>query len=288
MNSFFSECVKKLQAADIAMPRLEARMLWSEVLKCAPAEVYENASLTDAQKEQIFAMLKRRLSHEPMDKILGHREFYKADFKVNTDVLSPRPDTETLVESALNLLPINTQAKILDLGTGSGCIILSLLAERIKAYGVAVDISPAALAVAEENAEHLGVCNRLNFICADWFQSDFTALIADKFDIIISNPPYIPSADIEKLADEVKNYDPRTALDGGADGYDSYIRIAELAPIILKNGGLLILEAGYNQAEKIRQICENHNMSHLQTIKDLAGINRCIIMKKAVAEPKKI
>ena len=288
MDSFFGECIKKLQAANIAMPRLEARMLWAEVLQCTPSEVYENTPLTDAQKEQISAMLERRLSHEPMDKILGHREFYKADFKVNTDVLSPRPDTETLVESALNFLPLETTAKILDLGTGSGCIIISLLAERIKAHGVAVDISPAALAVAKENAEHLDVCNRLNFICADWFQPDFATLMTDKFDIIVSNPPYIPSADIAGLDDEVKNYDPQTALDGGADGYDCYRRIAELAPNLLKDGGLLILEAGYNQAENIRKICEENNMFHLRTVKDLADINRCVIMKKAVAETKKI
>ncbi|MCQ2735423.1 MAG: peptide chain release factor N(5)-glutamine methyltransferase [Alphaproteobacteria bacterium] len=288
MDSFFNECIKKLQTAGIAMPRLETRMLWADILKCAPAEVYENTPLTEEQKSQVSAMLQRRLLHEPMDKILGHREFYKSDFKVNADVLSPRPDTETLVESALNLLPENTQAKILDLGTGSGCIIISLLAERLKTSGVAIDISPTALAVAKENAERLNMCSRLKFICADWFQADFTTYLTDKFDVIVSNPPYIPSIDIAKLDDEVKKYDPRIALDGGADGYNSYRRIAELAPDILKDEGFLILEAGYNQAEDIRRICEKNNMTHFKTVKDLAGINRCVIMKKAVAETKKI
>ncbi len=278
---FFAECLAKLQAAGIEAPRLETRLLWAAVLHCAASEVYADIALTAAQKVAIAALVARRLAHEPLDKIVGHREFYKADFKVSTDVLSPRPDSETLVESAL-ALPLAASARILDLGTGSGCLLISLLAERPQARGTAVDISPAALQIARENAATVGVTKQIKFVCADWFEHDFSTKIGGPFALIISNPPYIPSAEIATLAPEVKNYDPRLALDGGVDGLQSYRRLAELAPQLLEDGGYIVLEAGYGQAADIAALFVAQGLQMCAIRKDLGGVDRCIILQKLV------
>ncbi len=279
MSTVFEQIVAELSAAGIDAPRLEARLLIASVLKKAPTLVFADTTLNDAQLAKLNALLKQRLQHKPLDKILGHREFYKSDFMVNENVLSPRPDTEILVEEALRLLPDNN-VKILDLGTGSGCIIESLLAERQKVSGVAVDISAQSLAVAQKNAENLGISKRLQFIQADWFADDFIKRIGEKFDMIVSNPPYIPTADISTLEPEVKNYDPRAALDGGKDGFDSYKRIAAIAPNLLQDGGYILLEAGIGQAKQIAEICEQNGLKHIRTVADLSGIERCVILQK--------
>ena len=279
MNDYFDFILQKLIAAGIENPRLETRILLAAVLQCAPSEIFGNVKLSVAQQRAAEDMLQQRLAHKPLDKIIGRREFYKANFVVNENVLSPRPDTEILVEEAIKLLP-DTAVEILDLGTGSGCIIESILAEKPQARGVAVDISAAALQTARLNAENLQLTTRLDFVNADWFAPDFCAKIGKKFDMIVSNPPYIPTADIATLAAEVKNYDPAAALDGGADGYDSYRRIAELAPELLQNGGYILLEAGIGHAEKIADIFCNHKLKLINIVPDLNGISRCIILQK--------
>ena len=279
MNDHFDFILQKLIAAGIENPRLETRILLAAVLQCAPSEIFGNVKLSATQQRAAEDMLQQRLAHKPLDKIIGRREFYKANFVVNENVLSPRPDTEILVEEAIKLLP-DTAMEILDLGTGSGCIIESILAEKPQARGVAVDISAAALQTARLNAENLQLTTRLDFVNADWFAPDFCAKIGKKFDMIVSNPPYIPTADIDSLAAEVKNYDPAAALDGGADGYDSYRRIAELAPELLQNGGYILLEAGIGQAEKIADIFCNHKLKLINIVPDLNGISRCIILQK--------
>ena len=286
MADYFSTMVQRLAAAKIENPRLESRLLLAEVLHCKPSEIYAGIDISDANMRKTEALLERRLQHKPLDKILGHREFYKYDFAVNEDVLSPRPDTEILLESALAILSDIPTANILDLGCGSGCIIESLLKEMPQACGVAVDISDKALAVAKKNADSHTIGTRLQFIKADWFADNFIDAFKDKFDMIISNPPYIPSADIENLEPEVKNYDPRLALDGGESGYDSYMRIAEVAPELLKDDGYILLEAGQGQAQKIVDIFASHGFAMRKTVNDLSGIARCVILQKAVAESK--
>ena len=180
----------------------------------------------------------------------------------------------------LETYPDRNQAlNFLDLGTGSGCIIESLLAEYPNANGLAVDISAKALSVAQQNAESLGLSNRLNFLQADWFASDFVQKINRKFEVIVTNPPYIPTADITKLDKEVKNFDPLMALDGGVDGFSSYRRLAEVVPQLLTDGGYVFIEAGIDQAEKIAQIFTTGGL-RLQAIKtDLSGIQRCVILQ---------
>ncbi len=280
MANIFDNLVQQLANSGTESPRLEARLLLAEVLNKEPSEIFADIELAPAQDKSLQNLLQRRLSHEPLDKILGKRDFYRATFKVSDKVLSPRPDTETLVEAALRLLPSDNPTTILDLGTGSGCIIESLLLERPSAQGVAIDISPEALQIAADNAVNLGVANRLKFIQASWFYADFATRLAQKFDLIVTNPPYIPTKDIATLMPEVQKYDPLLALDGGTDGFDSYKRIAELAPILLKDGGYILLEAGIGQAEQIAEIFAKQGLQHIATEKDLAGIKRCVVMRK--------
>lgn len=287
MTNLFSIVMQKLAEAGIENPRLETRMILAEVLGISPSMIHSAIQLNAEQEAMVMNMCDQRLQHKPLDKILGHREFYKSDFKVSEEVLSPRPDTEVLVEAALRLLANRSGLRILDLGTGSGCIVETLLLEFPQALAVAVDISPAALAVAQENAVRLGVDNRLQFVNADWFDTKISELITDSYDLIVSNPPYIPTSDIAGLAKEVRQYDPMLALDGGKNGFDSYLRIAELAPHWLKDNGLILLEAGIGQARQIADIFSAQGLHLLEIVPDLNGIERCVIMQKAVAETKK-
>lgn len=276
----FDQVVEKLVSKQIISPRLEARLLMAHVLNVEPDEISPSTVLDEVQKLELNRLLEKRLAHMPIDKIIGRRAFYKYDFFVNEDVLSPRPDTEVLVEAAV-LFAQESQAKtILDLGTGSGCILCSLLKECETASGWAVDQSAKSLAVARKNAEHLGIGTRVTWLQADWFDPDFPAKFPFKFDLIVSNPPYIASAEIETLDAEVKLYDPYKALDGGADGYQSYRRIAELAPQLLNDDGRIFIEAGINQADRICQIFEENGLMCCDVLKDLSGVERCVIFQK--------
>lgn len=280
MHNVFMQIIQQFSNAGIESPRLEARILLAYVLGCETSDIIGDIKLNARQYAMLQELLQRRLAHEPLDKIIGRREFYKYTFHTSEAVLSPRPDTEILVEEALKIIPSEKNVCILDLGTGSGCIIATLLAERPQASGVAVDVSVAALQVAQKNAEMLGISKRLQLLQGDWFAADFTAQIEDKFDFIVTNPPYIPTADIATLEPEVKNYDPLSALDGGPDGFASYRRIAQLTPFLLKKGGYILLEAGYNQAEEIAHIFVAQGLQLKNVACDLAGIQRCVILQK--------
>lgn len=283
MSDFFTEIVNLLANAQISSPRLEAREIIAFVLNKNRTEIYSGSDIDDKQKEVVLNLVKKRIAHYPLDKLIGRKGFYKNEFITNESVLSPRPETELLVEKSLELKPENTPADILDLGTGSGCIIESILAERPLWRGVAVDVSAEALAVAQKNSQLLDLNNRLRFIRAGWFDTDFIAKISENFDIIVSNPPYIPHSDINKLDDEVKLHDPNLALDGGETGFDSYERIAKIAPQLLKNKGYILLEAGMGQAKQIAQLFENQGLRCLEIVSDLSGIERCVILQKQVA-----
>ena len=280
MDNLFAKIMYDLAAAGVESPRLETRLLLAAAKNCNPAEIFTDTSLNEEQERLVQQMAEQRVAHKPLDKILGHREFYKADFDVDGNVLSPRPDTEILVEKALQYMP-STAYTILDLGTGSGCIIESILLERPKVYGVAVDVSAAALQVAQKNALKLRVEKRLKLIEADWFNLNFTQKIGQKFDVIVTNPPYIPTKDIDALEPEVREYDPRKALDGGADGFESYKRIAELVPDLLNDGGYVLIEAGVGQAGKIADLFRQSGLKLIEIADDLSGIARCVVLQKA-------
>lgn len=224
-------------------------------------------------------MVEQRALFCPVDKILGCKGFYKHDFIVNQDVLSPRADTEILVEQALKNMDKTTSTNILEFGVGSGCIIISLLFDLPLAQGLGVDISSKALNICQQNAKKIGVGDRLKLKNISWFD-DLWQTQDKLFDLIISNPPYIPTQDIDLLDKEVKNFDPITALDGGSDGLRDYRRIIKIAPTLLKNNGLLILEAGINQANDIVKIGKDDGLEVINIVKDLNNIERCIILKK--------
>ena len=218
---------------------------------------------------ELQAFIKRAEAGEPIAKIIGHKGFWKHDFIVSKDVLDPRPDSETLIEAVLESYP-DKQAplRILDLGTGSGCLIISLIKEYKNAQGVAVDISPKALATAKENAKDLPI---------DFIEADMRALPQDigRFDIIISNPPYIPSADIKDLDVSVKDYDPMLALDGGADGLDFYRALSQL-----DLSRHLFVEIGQGQDQAVIDIMSANNWTCQKSWKDLGGIIRILYFGK--------
>lgn len=273
---FFNQTVARLATAGIPSPRLETRMIFAHIAG-VESNAYDPAGeLSPSQRQEAEILIARRAAHEPLDKILGHRAFYKYDFLVNDQVLSPRSDSEVLVETALELIEENQLRSVLELGVGSGCLLLSLLADRAEMTGVGADISKTALAVAQKNADRLGVKNRVRLIEFDYFKDYFT----ERFDLIVSNPPYIPSADIKLLEPEVKKYDPLQALDGGADGLEHYRQIARTAGNWLNAGGYLILEAGIGQAEDIIDVCSASGWQPIGVKADLNGIKRCIILKK--------
>lgn len=281
INDLINESLYYLQQAQIETSKFEMRLLVAFVLNTdVNTLMFYRQELTDKQITEFRRLVELRKNHCPIDKIIGTKGFYKYDFKVSEDVLSPRADTEILVENAIALIKQNNFSNILELGVGSGCIILSILADCPNAKGVGIDISSKALNVAKQNAESIGVNKRLSLRQGSWFDDNIAMLTGDHFDIIISNPPYIPTKDIETLDIEVKNFDPITALDGGADGLRDYRQICKSAINLLNDDGYLIFEAGINQSDDIKRIASENDFTTVAILKDLGGIDRCVILKK--------
>ena len=224
--------------------------------------------------------LARRLAGEPVSRIRGKREFYGRDFRIDQQTLDPRPDTETLIAAVLDLVSGEKRTgqalRILDLGTGSGCILITLLAELPNATGTGVDICAGALRLARENAEALGVLDRARFAISNWFEA-----LAGRYDVIVSNPPYIASAEIDGLGPEVARHDPRAALDGGSDGLDAYRRIAADAAAFLAPGGHLFVEIGCTQGDAVTALFDRAGLAVADNgiVADLAGRPRCVCAK---------
>lgn len=259
----------------------EVKVLLADVLNTDTGNLrFYNKNLTPDELSKFDKYINLRKDFWPVDKILGKKSFYKLEFEVNQDVLSPRYDTEILIDEAIKLFNPDEKIDILELGTGSGCIVISLLNEYKNARAVGIDISEKALIITKTNAIKNQVDDRLSLLHAGWFDNDITEKINKKFDIIISNPPYIPSADIQKLDNEVKNFDPLLALDGGTDGLRDYKRICSLAESLLKEDGYLIFEAGINQAHDIAEIGVQNRLKSVKISNDLNGIDRCVILKK--------
>jgi release factor glutamine methyltransferase len=222
-----------------------------------------------------WSLVERRCKFEPISRILGTREFYGRSFRVTPDVLDPRADTETLIGAALALVKDKRPLRILDLGTGSGAIVVTLLAELPGATAVASDLSAAALRVAKDNAEALGVANRARFVQANWFDG-----VDGQFDLIISNPPYIPLGDIAGLAADVREFDPPRALDGGPDGLEAYRRIARGAGGHLAPKGHIILEIGAGQENAVNDLFTGQGFNPESRHFDLAGHVRCLAFRR--------
>ena len=279
-QSVYEELIRRFIEAKIPSPRLEARLLIAAAADTDADNISSDTVLSDDAKKRLEKMAEERLKHKPLDKIIGHKAFYKYDFIVNENVLSPRPDTEILVEEAIRLLTSDKAQKIIDCGTGSGCILLSLLAENKLWQGQGVDISPKALDIARQNAALLGVAPQVRWINKGWFDADLGLSLDSPVDMIVSNPPYIPSQDIQSLDEEVKNYDPLLALDGGEDGLNHYRQIAKVSSPLLKEGGYILLEVGIYQAQEVAEIFCQAGFNLVKIVSDLGQIARCVILKK--------
>jgi release factor glutamine methyltransferase len=280
----FRECGLPSPELDARLLVLDACGLSHESYHLEPAR-----AVTATEAERIAAARKRRLSCEPVSRILGYREFWGRRFAISPAVLDPRPDTETLIEAALEILReegrSNAHLRILDLGIGSGCILLTLLAELPNAWGLGIDRSPDALAVARRNAAALGVATRAAFACANWLDAfSPQAAPATRFDLVVSNPPYISESEIATLAPEVRVYDPQVALDGGPSGLDAYRAIIEEAGAVIAQNGWLMLESGVGQVTEIFNLLRHSGWTAIpgsSTIrKDMAGTERVVAVKR--------
>lgn len=261
---------KHFAGKNIDQPSVEARTLLAHVLQCTPIEVLTRYGdePTDAQRKVFRQLIQQRIDGCPVAYLVGTRDFYLLTYDVNSAVLIPRPDTETLVEATLAYLKHKPAARILDVGTGSGCIAISL-AHRLKQANVtAIDISPDAAEVARKNATKHGVTDRVNVLVGDLF----APVNGQTFDAIVSNPPYIPPSEIETLDVGVKDYEPRLALDGGPDGLAFYRRLASDAPAHLVPGGQLLMEIGWTQEPAVKKILQAEGHWHkIESHKDMGG-----------------
>lgn len=272
-----------LTAAGIDNVRFEARLLLSHATGLTIEQLISRGP--DAAPAAAAATLReltaRRLRREPMAYILGEREFWGLPFKVSPAVLVPRPDSETVIETVLDLLPDRSRKlRILDLGLGSGCLLLTLLREYPQATGVGIDASEAALAIAQANAEALGVVSRARLAAGDWRQTGWTDRLVDQaegpFDLLVSNPPYIESAEVDGLMPEVAAHEPRLALDGGADGLAAYRIIVAASPALVVPGGWAIVEVGEGQAPAIASLFTAAGLAPRPSRRDLGGIERVV------------
>ncbi|MCA0245739.1 MAG: peptide chain release factor N(5)-glutamine methyltransferase [Proteobacteria bacterium] len=268
-----------LTAAGIDNVRFESRLLLGRAAGLSVEQLVAHGG--DPAPAGVVAAMReltgRRVRREPMAYILGEREFWGLPFKVSPAVLVPRPDSETLIETVLDLLPERERPlRILDLGVGSGCLLLTLLREYPKATGVGVDASSEALAIAGENAGTLGVAPRVRLTVDDWRRAGWAGRLEGPFDLLVSNPPYIESSTIMALMPEVANHEPRLALDGGPDGLEAYRIIAAAAPGLIVPGGWALVEGGEGQAVDISRIFSAAGMSPQPPRKDLAGVERVV------------
>ena len=266
-----------LKLNNIKSFNLDSEILLSSSLKLNRSQLLLNLDkkINSEQEKIFFSLIKRRAKFEPIAYITGYKNFWKNKFKVNKNVLIPRPDTETLVEQVLKEIKIYNSRRILDIGTGSGCIILSILMERKKCYGVGLDISKKAINLAKYNAKIQQIKNRIKF-----YNSDIDNFYRGKYDLIVSNPPYIKLFEINDLDDDIKSHEPRDALNGGIDGFSKIRLIIEKSSILIRKNGKLFLEVGDNQAMKALKILKSNRFYVNKVVKDLANKNRCIVSTK--------
>ncbi len=271
-----SEAARRLAGAGIEQARREARLLVALALGVEPAVVlgYPERELTPATLQRLEALIARRAAREPFSRLAGRRQFWSLDLEISPDTLDPRPDSETLVEAALALLPDRlAPLRLIDFGTGSGCLLLALLSELSNASGIGVDILPGAVATARRNAAALGLADRAFFVAGNWGQ-----IISGRTDVILANPPYIPSIEIDILAPEVAWFEPRCALDGGVDGLVAYRDLAVEARRLLAPEGIALFEVGAGQAAAVTALLAEAGLA-LRTVKcDLSGTVRCIVV----------
>jgi release factor glutamine methyltransferase len=268
---------RRLHAAGIDSARLDARLLLGAVLGLEAPQLiaHPERTLTAAEDARFHELVDRRSARQPVAQLLGRREFWGLAFRVTPDTLDPRPDSETVIEAALACVADRAAPlRVLDLGTGTGCLLLALLHELPQATGVGIDRSDAALVIARTNAGDLGLADRVTFRQGNW-----TDGLESRFDIVVSNPPYIPSAEIDGLMPEVARHEPRPALDGGADGLEAYRAIAERMPGFLPPSSYLLLEVGDGQSDSVAAVFAAVGLACVARHSDLGGRIRCLTLR---------
>ncbi len=269
--------INSLKISNIINPELDSELLLSKALNKKREKILTNLKkeINKKQLDKFNLYLSRRKKKEPIAYILGFKYFWKYKFFINKSVLVPRPETEQIVEETLNYLSDNESKKILDIGTGSGCIIVSVLKERSKCKAIAIDISSKALKVAKTNAKIHHLENKIKFINIDIDKFNY-----NKYDLILSNPPYISNIDLIRLDDDIRIYEPRESLSGGLDGYEEIVKVIEKSSKLLKNNGKLIVEIGDAQKNNVLKLLKNNGFYINKTGKDLSGRDRCIVSTK--------
>ena len=275
------QATNRLRDAGIEGSATDARLLIAAAAGLSREEMFydPNLKLSPDQKTRAETMIHRRADREPVSRILGRREFYGLSFEVTPVTLDPRPDSEVIVEAAIDYaLCMGGKLTVLDIGTGTGCLLLSTLEALPEAIGTGTDIDPEAVAAACRNAHSLGCASRVKFQTSDWLSG-----VQGRFDIVLSNPPYIPSGDIANLAPEVSQYDPWSALDGGSDGLDAYRVLADRIPETLAPSGVALMEIGAGQADDVTGLFSTAGWHILENRADLAGHDRCLVFARKTA-----
>ena len=272
-----NQASKILGKLSTSSSKLDSEILLSEVIKKNRQYLILNSDeeLNEENIESFNYLVERRKKGEPIAYLINKKEFWKQNFYINQNVLIPRPDTELLVEETLKLFNVDSKLNILDIGTGSGCILLSILKERRNFFGTGIDISKKAINVARFNAKMHQLSNRVKF-----YNSDVDKFLIGKYDLILSNPPYIKHKDLRYLEKNVVGFEPRIALDGGKDGFSKITKVINKAAALIKNNGRLILEIGFDQKDETLNILQNKDFCINKVIKDYGKNYRCIVSTK--------
>jgi release factor glutamine methyltransferase len=277
IKSILNEGISILQKNKIPNPQLDSEILLSSSIKRDKKHIILNPKeiLNSVESDKFKSLIERRKKGEPIAYLINKKEFWKDEFFVNKDVLIPRPDTELIIEQVLKIYSKDVQLQVLDIGTGSGCILLSLLKERPNFYGTGIDISKKSINVSKLNANQLNLINRVKF-----FHSSVDNFKIGKYDLIVSNPPYIELLNLKYLEKDVVNFEPKLALSGGLDGFLKIRKVINKASTLIKKNGKFILEIGFNQKNKVMKILKEEGFYVNKAIKDYGNNDRCIISTK--------
>jgi release factor glutamine methyltransferase len=272
-----NEGISILKKSKISNPQLDSEILLSNLIKQDKKYIILNPKEPlNLEQAGIFkSLIERRKKGEPVAYLINKKEFWKDEFFVNKDVLIPRPDTETIIEQVLKIYPKDSQLQTLDIGTGSGCILLSILKERPNFYGIGIDISKKSINVSNLNAKQLNLTNRVKF-----FHSSVDNFIIGKYDLIVSNPPYIKFFNLKYLEKDVINFEPKLALSGGFDGFSKIRKVITKAKNLIKKNGKFVIEIGFNQKNKVKKILKEEGFYVNKAIRDYGNNDRCIISTK--------
>jgi release factor glutamine methyltransferase len=277
IENILNEGIRTLKQSKIPNPQLDSEILLSNSIKRDKKYIILNPKelLNSEQVETFKNLIERRRKKEPVAYLINKKEFWKDEFFVNKNVLIPRPDTELIIEQVLKIYSKDSQLQVLDIGTGSGCILLSILKERPNFYGTGIDISKKSINVSKLNAKQLNLTSRVKF-----FHSSVDNFKIGKYDLIVSNPPYIELFNLKYLEKDVINFEPRLALSGGFDGFSKIRKVINKAKNLIKKNGKFILEIGFNQKNKVKKILKEEGFYVNKAIRDYGNNDRCIISTK--------